>query len=508
MNNTPTYTDPGYLDDGDYGYTALIHEIGHALGLKHPGNYNAGGGGASPPYLPSSMDSRAFTTMSYSTPAGWTGTDASTMGYLDIAALQFLYGKGTNANQDFTFTDADQDVLKTIYATGNGNSVDLSTVSLAVDVDLRGGSFISIGRDFDNIGVAYGTDIDELYLGDGDAVVYGDADGVNVYRDDGDLTFTGGRGADRIILNSNATTRPLVSDGTLVGYDTFFNYDSINDTVVTDRLAASAGIFDGTDSSLMLGATNSAIRSHSISSDGVITFSTNDLFGDEQSLTSLADVATAIQYLQGNNLGDFKQVSFEATIDGVSNTFMFIQGRSTDNNTDYLIRLVEVESWYYDDSVGTSFSPRLAETASAASLAQVSRSQIYELNTSRAQVVQDLESVFSTLKASINAGFRNLANNPSGTDFGTLLAILERNVDSVAAQRSVIGALSNAAGAQIMALGTIANNLRDANSRIVDTDYASATAELTKAQILQQGFIAVASTHTDMSRQLIETLLQ
>ena len=27
---------------GAYGFGTLIHEIGHALGLQHPGNYNAG----------------------------------------------------------------------------------------------------------------------------------------------------------------------------------------------------------------------------------------------------------------------------------------------------------------------------------------------------------------------------------------------------------------------------------------------------------------------------------
>jgi hypothetical protein len=34
---------------GNYGWQTIVHEIGHALGLKHPGNYNAGGGAVQSP---------------------------------------------------------------------------------------------------------------------------------------------------------------------------------------------------------------------------------------------------------------------------------------------------------------------------------------------------------------------------------------------------------------------------------------------------------------------------
>ncbi len=53
-------SDPGHL-----AYPTFIHEIGHAIGLKHPGNYNAEGGGTPGPYLPSAEDNHQYTVMSY-----------------------------------------------------------------------------------------------------------------------------------------------------------------------------------------------------------------------------------------------------------------------------------------------------------------------------------------------------------------------------------------------------------------------------------------------------------
>ncbi len=60
---------------GEHGYTTLIHEIGHALGLKHPHD------GA--PNLPSGEDNHTNTVMSYGFPGASPGTP---MGY-DIMAL-------------------------------------------------------------------------------------------------------------------------------------------------------------------------------------------------------------------------------------------------------------------------------------------------------------------------------------------------------------------------------------------------------------------------------------
>jgi hypothetical protein len=45
---------------GTQAWAALVHEIGHALGLKHPGPYNAAGGKTPGPYLPKAEDNTRY----------------------------------------------------------------------------------------------------------------------------------------------------------------------------------------------------------------------------------------------------------------------------------------------------------------------------------------------------------------------------------------------------------------------------------------------------------------
>ncbi len=86
---------------GTYGYTALLHETLHTLGLKHPGNYNVGGTGEGP-FLSPGDDNLTNTVMTYNNGAGDTGyygREAVTLMPYDIRALQYLYGsRDTNAN--------------------------------------------------------------------------------------------------------------------------------------------------------------------------------------------------------------------------------------------------------------------------------------------------------------------------------------------------------------------------------------------------------------------------
>ncbi len=194
------------FSNGSYGWETLVHEIGHTLGLKHPGNYNAGGGGAPGPFLSKTDDNRRNTVMSYFQPARVSANPQTLMAY-DIAALQYLYGANTNptdtealsAHQKTTFTDA-WTGLESLW-TPTGGTIDASATTRNNIVDLREGAFssIAIGADAkanNNVSLAYGSHIDAAKGGSGTDAFY--------VRATGNATIDGGAGADTLYLAGTA----------------------------------------------------------------------------------------------------------------------------------------------------------------------------------------------------------------------------------------------------------------------------------------------------------------
>jgi serralysin len=161
------------LDEGLYGMNTLTHEIGHSLGLSHPGNYNFAPGFAIT-YVNGAeyaQDIRNYTIMSYWNPREVgiqdhdynMGTIAygSTPMIHDILAAQKLYGAdmttrtgnstyGFNASADTAGRDA-LDFTKTpapvmtIWDAGGNDTLDASGYNTNQKIDLTPGSLSSIG---------------------------------------------------------------------------------------------------------------------------------------------------------------------------------------------------------------------------------------------------------------------------------------------------------------------------------------------------------------------------
>ena len=77
-------------------------------------------------------------------------------------------------------------------------------------------------------------------------------------------------------------------------------------------------------------------------------------------------------------------------------------------------------------------------------------------------------------------------------------------LDYVSTERATFGAVQNRFEAVVVNLTTYSENLSAARSRIQDTDFAAETANLTRAQILQQAGVAMLA----QANQLPQTVLQ
>ncbi len=234
---------------GSYGYKTLLHEIGHAIGLKHPGNYNAGGGGTEGPYLPTAEDNYQYSLMSYNShpSLGLLGLATGPALY-DIAAIQYLYGANSQTrtgNDSYALNDTAAPFSLAIWDAAGLDSLDASGQTQGVALDLRAGHFSSAGTNganapaVGNVSIAYGAVIENATGGSGDDALVGNAVSNVLTGGAGNDTLTGAESTDT--LEGGAGTDTAVYSGSRSTYDI-----SRSGTTLTIAQRAGSGT-DGTD---------------------------------------------------------------------------------------------------------------------------------------------------------------------------------------------------------------------------------------------------------------------
>lgn len=156
------WIDPGHdMAAGAYYHLALVHEIGHALGLTHTFEVSQGAD------LPASLDSSALSIMSYDTVAVYDPQDlayyyAQSFRPLDVSVLTRMYGaRASSEDNVFQFVSERPASLQSgstwsiwtkapflIVDTGGADTLDLSSIAAGdaealahIDLELGGGVF-------------------------------------------------------------------------------------------------------------------------------------------------------------------------------------------------------------------------------------------------------------------------------------------------------------------------------------------------------------------------------
>jgi len=86
------------------------------------------------------------------------------------------------------------------------------------------------------------------------------------------------------------------------------------------------------------------------------------------------------------------------------------------------------------------------------------------------------------------------------------ISVLDGALSQVSSMRADLGAVQNRFESTISNLATTSENLSAARSRILDADFAAETAELTRAQILQQAGIAMVSQANALPQSVLSLL--
>lgn len=205
--------------DGDFGMSVLIHEIGHTLGLKHPGNYNSTGGDIDGPFLPATTDNIDYSQMSYNVGSGFklNGNYGITPMLYDIQAMQYLYGANLSYHTGAdTYNFSKDAALQCIWDAGGTDTLDFSACRDATVINLNAGTFSSTAPGYNNISIAYNVTIERAIAGSGGSTIYGNAAGNVISGGVGNDVIYQGAGNDQISGNGGSDT--VVFSKTLASY--------------------------------------------------------------------------------------------------------------------------------------------------------------------------------------------------------------------------------------------------------------------------------------------------
>ena len=251
------YVQTDELPLGSYSYFVFLHELGHTMGLAHPGDYNAAPG-VKITFNNSAQfqqDSEQYSVMSYfhadATDKGAPDVYAQTLMMYDIYALQQMYGvnhnaRATDTTYGFNATEGgaydfsvNKIPLMCIWDGGGTDTLDLSGFHKAQRIDLNDGAFSDVAGYTNNLSIALGAIIENAVGGTkADAMTGNDANN-RLLGGKGDDTISGQAGDDHFIGNGGADSFVFTTG---FGTDYIKDFNTAKDMLVLDAELWGGGV--------------------------------------------------------------------------------------------------------------------------------------------------------------------------------------------------------------------------------------------------------------------------
>lgn len=292
--------------DVDFHHT-IIHEFGHALGLKH--SFDPEGDF---PAMPSQYEGVDFTVMSYTVSARFPDATYAdlwpqTYMYFDILALQYMYGVDTvtTAGNDAYNYDLSERFYRTIWDYDGTDSLSVSGGSTDVHLNLNPGTWSNVGTTieywdegngfyYDNytVYIADDTTIENATGASGNDTIEGNDAANTLVGNAGNDSLTGGAGNDVLyggvgddFADGGAGNDAIWAGSGDAGNDRFLGgggNDTIGGGAGADDLEGGAGndkLYGGSGSDTLAGGTGNNTIWAGSGDDHVTADSGNDLLG-------------------------------------------------------------------------------------------------------------------------------------------------------------------------------------------------------------------------------------
>jgi flagellin len=146
----------------------------------------------------------------------------------------------------------------------------------------------------------------------------------------------------------------------------------------------------------------------------------------------------------------------------------------------------------------------LALSASGVSVAVANGSKIYKngIDTSLTASAATAGATAIVASAALAVSVGDVITVGDYASSSTIMTAVQTNITN----RAKLGAYQNQLNYIVDNMQTLSNNLADAQSRIIDTDYASETAKLTRGQILQQAATSMLAQANQMPNVILTLL--